>query len=59
MSYQEDKIKTLYKISDEINDQLLKGRGIYLINSKEGLEYVLDAIGDHLDFLAGGTIKHD
>ena len=57
--YKEDKIKTLYKIADEINVQILQGRGIYLINSKEGMEYVLDAIGDHLDFLTGGTIQHD
>ena len=45
------KYSTLKSISDEINDQIVKGRGIYLINTREGLVYVLDAIAEYLNML--------
>ena len=42
---------TLKAISEEINDQIVKGRGIYLINTREGVVYVFDAIAEYLNKL--------
>ena len=45
------KYSTLKAIGEEINDQIVKGRGIYLINTREGLVYVFDAIAEYLNML--------
>lgn len=51
----EEKIKELNhlgQILQEINDQISKERGIYLLNSMEALYYVSDAINAYIPILS-------
>lgn len=51
----EEKIKELNylgQILQEINDQISKERGIYLLNSMEALYYISDAINAYIPILS-------
>ena len=41
-------IDTLTNVSHELKEQLILGRGIYLLNTQEKLYYVFDAIENYI-----------
>lgn len=58
LSYQEEieqlnmMIDTLTNVASEINEQIIQGRGIYLLNSRAALCYTLDALTDYINRLS-------